>query len=156
MIPLESHMELLWWHWLVVGLLLVLVEVATPGGFFVIFFGVAAIIIGALAGLGLAGPVWMQLLMFSVLSVVSLALFRARLLKMFQHDPQAPEVDSLVGEIGQLEGAIAPGQIGRIEVRGTAWSARNATALELARGMRCRVVRVNGLMLEVEPEGARS
>ena len=149
-------MELLWWHWLVVGLLLVLAELATPGGFYVIFFGLAAIIVGALTALGVGGPVWMQILMFSVLSVVSLVLFRARLLEMMQVDPQAPAVDSLVGEIGQLEGAILPGQIGRIEVRGAAWTARNATSSELPRGMRCRVVRVNGLMLEVEPEGARS
>ena len=153
---MEFPLELLWWHWLVIGLLLVLAELATPGGFFVIFFGVAALIVGALAGLGVGGPMWVQLLMFSVISVVSLLLFRTRLLKAMQVDPQAPEVDSLVGEIGQLEGAIAPGQIGRIEVRGAAWTARNATASELPRGMRCRVVRVNGLMLEVEPEGARS
>ena len=153
---MEFPMELLWWHWLVIGLLLVLAELATPGGFFVIFFGFAALIVGALAGLGLGGPIWTQLLMFSVLSVVSLLLFRTRLLKSMQVDPQAPEVDSLVGEIGQLEGAIAPGQIGRIEVRGAAWNARNATGVELPRGTRCRVVRVNGLMLEVEPEGARS
>ena len=149
-------MELLWWHWLVIGLLLVLAELATPGGFFVIFFGVAALIVGALAGLGIGGPMWVQLLMFSVISVVSLLLFRSRLLKSMQVDPQAPEVDSLVGEIGLLEGAIAPGQIGKIEVRGSAWTARNATSLEIPRGMRCRVVRVHGLMLEVEPEGARS
>ena len=153
---MEFPMELLWWHWLVIGLLLVLAELATPGGFFVIFFGVAALIVGALAGLGVGGPMWVQLLMFSVIAVVSLLLFRSRLLKSMQVDPQAPEVDSLVGEIGQLEGAIAPGQIGRIEVRGAAWTARNATSSEIPRGMRCRVVRVNGLMLEIEPEGARS
>ena len=153
---MEFPVELLWWHWLVIGLLLVLAELATPGGFYVIFFGLAAIIVGLLSALGVAGPMWTQLLMFSVVSVVSLVLFRARLLAMMQVDPQAPAVDSLVGEIGQLEGAIAPGQIGRIEVRGAAWTARNATSIELPRGMRCRVVRVNGLMLEVEPEGARS
>jgi hypothetical protein len=149
-------MELLWWHWLVIGLLLVLAELATPGGFFVMFFGVAALIVGALAGLGIGGPMWVQLLMFSVISVVSLLLFRTRLLKSMQVDPQAPEVDSLVGEIGLLEGAIAPGQIGKIEVRGSAWTARNATLSEIPRGMRCRVVRVKGLLLEVEPEGAPS
>ena len=149
-------MDLVWWHWLVVGLLLVLVELATPGGFFMIFFGIAALIVGLMAGAGFGGPVWMQLLMFSVISVASLMLFRTRLLKWMQVDPQAPEVDSLIGEIGQLEGAIGPGQMGRIEVRGAAWSARNATALELPRGMRCRVVRVKGLTLEVEPEGVHS
>ena len=153
---MEFPMELLWWHWLVIGLLLVLAELATPGGFYVIFFGLAAIIVGVLAALGVGGPTWTQLVIFSVVSVVSLVLFRSRLLAMMQVDPQAPAVDSLVGEIGQLEGAIAPGEIGRIEVRGAAWTARNATSSELPRGMRCRVVRVNGLMLEVEPEGARS
>jgi membrane protein implicated in regulation of membrane protease activity len=153
---MELPMELLWWHWLVIGLVLVMAELATAGGFFVIFFGFAALIVGALAGFGVGGPMWTQLLTFSLLSVVLLLLFRTRLLKRVQHDPQAPEVDSLIGEIGQLEGAIAPGQIGRIEVRGAAWSARNATTSEIPRGARCRIVRVNGLMLEVEPEGVHS
>ncbi len=149
-------MELLWWHWLVIGLLLVLVELATPGGFFVIFFGVSAIIVGALAGFVLAGPVWTQLLLFSVLSVVSLVVFRSRLLKAVQPNPQRPEVDTLVGEIGHVEAPIAAGEIGKVEVRGAAWSARNTTSSTLMRGVRCRVLRVDGLMLDIEPEGAHS
>jgi membrane protein implicated in regulation of membrane protease activity len=149
-------MELLWWHWLVIGLLLVLVELATPGGFFVIFFGLSALIVGALAGFGLAGPVWTQLLLFSVLSVASLVLFRARLLRAFQRDPQRPAVDTLVGEIGHVDFTIEPGQVGRIEVHGAAWSARNTSSSALPTGMRCRVVRVKGLMLDIEPEGAHS
>ncbi len=149
-------MELLWWHWLVIGLLLVLVELATPGGFFVIFFGISALIVGALASFGMAGPVWMQLLLFSILSILSLVLFRSRLLKAIQDDPQRPEVDALVGEIGHVDGAIAPGGIGKIEVRGAAWSARNISSTTLARGVRCRVLRVDGLTLDIEPEGAHS
>lgn len=149
-------MELLSWHWLVLGLLLVLTELATPGGFFVIFFGVSALIVGALAKLGMAGPVWTQLLLFSVLSIILLVLFRSRLLKAIQNDPQRPEVDALVGEIGQVEVPIAAGEIGKIEVRGAAWSARNTTSSTLGRGTRCRVLRVDGLMLDIEPEGAHS
>ncbi len=34
-------MDILWWHWLVLGLFLVLVELAAAGGFYVIFFGVS-------------------------------------------------------------------------------------------------------------------
>lgn len=149
-------MELLWWHWLVIGLLLVLAELATPGGFFVIFFGVSALVVGALAGFGLAGPVWTQLLLFSVLSVLSLVLFRSRLLKAIQRDPQRPPVDSLVGEVGKVDADIPPGEIGKIEVHGANWSARNATSAVLPRGMRCKVVRVKGLLLDVEPEGVHS
>lgn len=149
-------LTLLWWHWLVLGLLLVLAELATAGGFFVIFFGIGALIVGILAGFGVAGPPWVQLLLFSVISVSSLVLFRSRMLVWFQLDPQRPEVDTLVGEIGVVNDEVAPDGIGRVEVRGSAWSARNVSHSALPRGTRCRVVRVDGLMLEIEPEGAHS
>ena len=55
-----------WWLWLLVGLALLGVEMLTPGGFFTIFFGVAAIVVGVLSRFGLAGPPWMQWLLFSV------------------------------------------------------------------------------------------
>ena len=149
-------LTLLWWHWLVIGLLLVLAELATAGGFFVIFFGIGALIVGIMAGLGIAGPLWTQLLLFSVISVLSLALFRSRMLTWFQLDPQRPEVDTLIGEIGVVNDVVAPDAIGRVEVRGSAWSARNVSHVMIARGTRCRVVRVDGLMLDIEPEGAHS
>jgi hypothetical protein len=148
-------MTILWWHWLVLGLLLVLAEMATAGGFYIIFFGIAAVVVGILAGLELAGPVWMQLLLFSVLSVGSLLLFRTRLLRLFQLVPQVPTVDALVGEIGKVIDELAPGGVGKVELRGSAWSARNGSSVALPRGSRCRVVEVDGLMLLVEPEGAR-
>lgn len=149
-------MTVLWWHWLVLGLLLVLAEMAVAGGFYFIFFGAAAIVVGLLASFGLAGPFGLQLLLFSVLSVGSLALFRSRLLHWFQREPQSPPVDTLVGEIGTASEDLTPGSVGHIELRGTSWTARNATATVVARGTRCRVVRVDGLTVDVEPEGGRS
>lgn len=41
-------MDIQWWHWLVFGLVLVLAEVATAGGFYIIFFGIGAIVVGLL------------------------------------------------------------------------------------------------------------
>ena len=61
-----------WWQWLVLGLVLVALEMAASGGFYVIFFGIAALAIGGLHLFGLAGPAWFQFLLFSVLSVASL------------------------------------------------------------------------------------
>jgi len=149
-------MSLLWWHWIVVGLLLVLGEIASAGGFYVVFFGIAALLVGILSAFGLAGPGWAQFLLFSILSVGSLAMFRSRLLKWMQLDPQRPAVDPLIGEIGVAQEEITAGGVGRLELRGTAWSARNATSAPLPHGTRCRVVRVEGLMLHVVPEGGRS
>ena len=51
-------MDILWWHWLVLGLLLVVVELVSAGGFYIIFFGVGALIVGLLSASGAAGPGW--------------------------------------------------------------------------------------------------
>jgi membrane protein implicated in regulation of membrane protease activity len=142
-----------WWHWLVLGLILVLLEMAASGGFYVIFFGVAAIVISGLHLFDLAGPIWFQLLLFSLLSVGALLFFRAPLLRLMQPDSPADR-DSPVGDIAIPQEDIAPGAVGRAELRGTVWSARNLGSAVLARGQRCRVVQVDRLMLFLEPEGA--
>ena len=69
-------MAIVWWHWLALGLILIALELAASGGFYIIFFGVAAVVVAALSLLGLGGPTWVELLLFSVLSVVSLLFFR--------------------------------------------------------------------------------
>ena len=42
-----------WWTWLLLGLVLAALELATPGGFFILFFGLGAIVVGILELLGL-------------------------------------------------------------------------------------------------------
>ena len=148
-------MDILWWHWLVLGLVLVVAEMAAAGGFYIIFFGLGALVVGVLAGLGLAGPPWMQFLLFGGFSVAGLMLFRGSLLKRFQVDPQAPKIDTLVGEVAVATEDFGPGGIGRVELRGSAWSARNEAGVAVLRGARCLVTRVEGLMLHIVPEGAR-
>jgi membrane protein implicated in regulation of membrane protease activity len=144
-----------WWHWLALGLILVALEMAASGGFYVIFFGIAALAIGGLRLFDVAGPAWFQVLLFSVVSVGSLLLFRSRFLRWMQLDKPGDDVDSLVGEIAVPLEDIAPGAVGRAELRGTVWSARNAARVPVIRGARCTVVRVDRLMIFLEPEGAR-
>jgi membrane protein implicated in regulation of membrane protease activity len=143
-----------WWQWLALGLVLVLLEMAASGGFYVIFFGIAALTIGALHLLNLAGPVWFQLLMFSVLSVGSLLVFRNPMIRWLKLDQGAADVDTLAGEIAVPLEDIGPGKVGRVELRGTIWTARNTSGGAITRGRRCSVVRVDRLMLFIEPEGA--
>ncbi len=143
-----------WWHWLAVGLLLVALEMATPGGFFVLFFGVAALVVGVLVALDLGGPLWVQLLAFSVLSTVSLLLFRNPLLRRMKLDRGTDDLDNLTGEPATAAEDFAPGGNGRVELRGTVWSARNGGQAPIARGARVRVVAVDRLTGVVIPEGA--
>jgi inner membrane protein len=100
-----------------------------------------------LAGLDLIGPPWIQWLMFSILSVAALSLFRRPLLKRLRPATLAQDVDSLVGETAIALEDMAADAIGKAELRGSAWSARNVGGISLTRGQRCRVERVDGLML---------
>jgi hypothetical protein len=139
-----------WWLWLLLGLVLLGVEMLTPGGFFFLFFGVAALVVGCLAGLGVGGPVWAQLVVFSVLSVASLALLRPYLVRWAKSAERPDPVDRLEGESVVLSDDLAPGAFGKAELRGTTWTVRNHDQRPLARGQRARVVRVDGLTLWVE------
>jgi membrane protein implicated in regulation of membrane protease activity len=140
-----------WWLWAALGLVLGAIELATPGGFFVVFFGVAALVVGLgqLAGLGL--PAWGQWLAFPVLAIVALRLFRRPLLARLQ-TPSDGTMDTLVSEIAMPMDTISPGDRGRAELRGTVWSVHNVGAATVAAGQRCRVVAVNGLQLDIRPE----
>ena len=155
-------MTVLWWHWIVLGLLLVVGELATPGGFYIIFFGIAAIIVGFVAALGADRPdSWisslpLHVLLFSTLAVALLLLFRARLLKWFQLEPAGAARRRARGRDGTVTETLTPGSIGKVELRGTSWSARNISSEHSHPGRACRVTGVDGLMLHVGPEGGRS
>ena len=145
-------LTLSWWHWLVIGLVLVALEMAASGGFYVIFFGVAALAIGALRVLGLADTAWQQLLLFSILSVGLLLAFRNPLIHWLKLDQGKADVDSLAGEVALPLDDIAAGEVGRAECRGTIWQARNVSTRTLGRGTRCIIDRVSGLMLFIREE----
>ena len=136
-----------WWLWVLLGFFLLIVELLTPGGFYIFFFGIGAIIVGVLDSLGWAGPDWMQWLFFSLLSVGCLLIFRRPLLRKLRPSKADIPVDSLVGETAHAMEDIAVGGQGKAELRGTAWSARNSGQQPLLRGQRCQVDKVEGLVL---------
>ena len=140
-----------WWIWIVLGLALLLGELITPGGFYILFFGIGAVVVGGLAGFDFAGPAWFQVILFLAVSVVTLWLFRERLLKVTQGSTPH-NVDSMVGETAVIMDEIPSNGIGKAEMRGTSWNARNIGEKPLARGERCRVERIEGLTLFVRGE----
>jgi inner membrane protein len=140
-----------WWMWLAGGLILLVVELVTPSGFFVMFFGLGALTVGVLARLDVVLQPWLQWLLFTATSLVYLLLFRGRLQQRFE-TPPTPPVDALVGELAVPQERLLPGAVGRAETRGSSWTARNDGQHTLEPGQRCRVARVDGLMLGIVPE----
>jgi inner membrane protein len=142
---------MVWWYWLFLGLILAGAEMLSPGGFYLLFFGIAALTVGALAGVGLIGSTWLEWLLFSGMAVVSLLLFRGPLLRMTKQSP-THAVDTMVGEFAVLLDDLPPGHMGKSELRGTTWSTRNEGSAPLSKGQRAIVTKVDGLMLLVRPE----
>lgn len=142
---------MIWWYWIFLGLALAGAELLSPGGFYLLFFGIASIIVGALAGLDVVTAAWLQWLLFSGLAVLSLLLLRGPLLRMTQSQP-AQEMDSMVGEAAVLMENLQPGHTGKAELRGSTWSARNVGTVPLSSGQRAKVAKVDGLTIFVTPE----
>ncbi|HMX93167.1 MAG TPA: hypothetical protein PLY42_17495, partial [Nitrospira sp.] len=75
-----------WWLWAFLGILLLAGEMITPGGFYMLFFGIGALLVGALVGLDVIQSAWMSWLLFSGLSVGSLLLLRPPLRRLMATD----------------------------------------------------------------------
>ena len=139
---------MVWWIWLAAGILLALLELLAGGELWLLFAGIAAIVVGLLAGVGMT-DLAAQFLVFAVLAV-SAFFVRRRLTSSGTAGKVGSE--SLVGEIGPAISTILPATPGNVEFRGSSWPARSATGHVIEAGTVVRVVRMEGITLFVEPE----
>jgi membrane protein implicated in regulation of membrane protease activity len=146
---------MIWWYWILLGLVLAAIELATPGGFFFAFFAVSAVLVGLVELVGLLESDAIQWALFSALSIGALIFFRKPLVDWMERTQQQEAVDSLVGELAVPAAAIPAGEHGRAELRGATWSVRNIDDRALAAGERCRVAGVRGLELDIRSERSR-
>ena len=142
-----------WWLWAFLGLFLLGSEIVTPGGFYMLFFGIGALVVGALVGLGMIQSEWMSWLLFSVFSVASLLILRPTLRRLMTADRgNVSSVDTMGGETAIVLDDLPPGATGKAECRGSTWNAHNAGDKPLLKGQRSRVERVDGITLWIKPE----
>jgi membrane protein implicated in regulation of membrane protease activity len=137
------------WFWLVLGVVLMIAELLLPTGFFMFFFGVGAVLTALLTLLGSLSPT-VQGLAFIVVSLLCVILLRKPLLTKFHFRNRIHTVDSLVGETAKTLETIAPQCMGRVEMRGSTWSAMNTGAEPIPVYGSCRVEKVEGLTLHVK------
>jgi inner membrane protein len=142
-----------WWLWLLLGLALLASEAFTPGTFFVFFFGLSGIAVGLGVWLDPHLPGWLQWFLFALFSVLSVAFLRGPLLRRIMPvQREGLAVDSLIGEVAVPLQDLAPGAVGKAELRGSAWTAKNVDARPLARGERSFVAQVDGLVLSLRAQ----
>lgn len=147
---------MIWWYWMVLGLALLGLEILTLGGlgnFYFLFFGVSAIIVGAIVWLGLSQPDWLQWCLFAVFGIVSLFVLRRSLQqKMSVGETGGEPVDSMVGEVATVLEDLPVQAAGKAELRGSTWTVRNVGQTALTKGQRSQVIRVDGLTLWIKAE----
>lgn len=135
--------------WLVVFVACIVVEIISMG-LTTIWFAGGALIAAVAAVIGT--PLWIQILLFAVVSLVLLYFTRPIAVKYFNKDRVKTNAESLVGkqaivisEIDNLQG------IGQVTVGGQEWSARTtAEGITLPVGSVVTVRSISGVKLMVE------
>jgi membrane protein implicated in regulation of membrane protease activity len=133
--------------WIALAIVAAIVEVSIPH-FGVIFVSLGAVAAALVAAIGLGFSA--QLVVFVVALGVSLVLLRPLFLKQLEAPGVPSRTDTLIGREGVVtESVESRVGTGRVNVGGEDWAARAATSLPV--GTRIRVVRADGLVLEVTP-----
>ena len=138
------------WNWMVLGFLLLTLEVIAPG-VFLLWIGIAALIVGALSLALWDAAFWtwqLQLAIFAVLSVVC-ALAGKRIYDQRKKPSDQPLLNErgaqLIGRIATLTEPIRDGR-GRIQLGDTVW---RVAGPDLPAGQTVRVVRTSGTDLDL-------
>ncbi|HEU0123879.1 MAG TPA: NfeD family protein [Bryobacteraceae bacterium] len=137
-----------WWIWLVAAVVLLIVEVLTPGGFYFVFFGAGALVTALLALAGIDNVLVQSAICLAV-SLSAFAVFRKPLLARFEKGIPSRSVDTLIGETATVAADLHPGEFGQAELRGSNWKVRNISGAAIRAGERCIVEQVDGLTLHI-------
>ena len=141
----------MWLVWLIVSIGLLLLEL-TSGDFYVICFafGAVASIVGAAIGL----PLWAQVLIWAVCSVLCLYFVRPSLVRRLhgKENERKSNVDALVGRQGIVIDTIAAGGFGYVKIDGDEWRSVSADGQEIPVGTTVQVVSRDSIILTVSEE----
>lgn len=139
--------------WFVLLIVFVLAEAATVT---VVSLWFAAGALAALVVSMLSGPVWLQVLVFAVVSVVLLWMLRPIIRKHFNPKLTRTNVDAVIGREATTMVAINNRMAqGKVMLDGMEWSARSTTGEEISENTVVRVDRVEGVKLFVTPVKVR-
>ena len=143
--------QLAWIPWLVLGVVLIVAEIFTLG-FVLLWFGVGAIAAALIGVMG--GGLFLQFLVFAVVSIGLTAMSRTIFSRYFSHDDKnamKSGVDSLPGKVGTVSEA-SKGALNEaaVKVFGSTWTAYPIEGeSELIQGEKVEVVEVRGSSIYV-------
>jgi membrane protein implicated in regulation of membrane protease activity len=138
-----------WWSWGILGFVLLGLELfAIDAQFFLVFAGVAAILVGILGLVGVDLPQWAQWIAFAVLALVAMFTIRRQIYEKLLSKPGA-KVNTDIHQHVVVALALEPGKSARIEYRGSGWTAINVGKESIPAGGEARIESIDGLTLHV-------
>ena len=136
--------------WLALMAIFLIVEAVCAIHLVSIWFAAGALVAAVAAVLN--ASVWLQVLLFLVVSCVILALMWPFVKKFLNPGLQKTNIDSIIGTEGLVTGDIdnltAQGQV---KLSGMEWTARSTSGASIPVGTRIRVDRIEGVKVFVTP-----
>jgi membrane protein implicated in regulation of membrane protease activity len=140
---------MVWWAWCILGVLLLGIELlAVDAQFYLVFAGLAAVLVGLLGLVGLELPIAGQWLLFAVLAVTAMFTLRRPIYAKLMNKPFG-NVSTDVDQRVVLAQELAPGKSCRIEYRGSGWTALNVGDQVIPSGGAARIDSIDGVTLRV-------
>lgn len=137
-----------WWGWITLGGLLLIAELV-GGALYLLFVGIAAILVGILVLLAGDLPLWVHWPIFAALALALLVGLRRH---AHERINRSGGFEAIAGESALVVDEIAPSDYGQASLRGAKWKARNVGQSTLTGGQRARIESVDGLTLELRAE----
>ncbi len=142
--------ELTYWHWWILGIVLIVLEMFAPGAFF-LWMGISAGVVGV-ALLAIPDLGWeYQFMVFAIFSIVAIALWKRYAKKRTEasdHPTLNRRGEQYVGRTFTLEEPIVNG-MGKIRVDDSTWKISGS---DCETGSKVKVIGIDGTILQVECE----
>lgn len=134
--------------WLILVAVMLVIEIFTMG-LTTIWFSLGAVAAAIAAGLG--APLWVQILLFTVVSVVIMILVRPFALKVMDRNCTKTNIDEVIGKQAEvIEPIDNQKEQGKVRFRGVEWMARSVDGSTVAAGDVVTVEEVSGVKLLVK------
>jgi membrane protein implicated in regulation of membrane protease activity len=138
------------WIWVALLILFALIEACTLG-LTTVWFTLSALVMVFLSFLNIPFPV--QVLIFLGISALLLVFTRPLAVKKLKIGRLKTNVDSLAGQHALVIKKISEFEKGEVKIAGQIWTARSEDGSEIAKGVKCEVLRIEGVQAIVRPIG---
>ena len=147
-VQMEWINNIIYWHWLILAVALIILEILMPGAYF-LWMGISAAAVGGAMFIFPEMPLLTQILIFAVLSVITVMIYKT-------HKKKNPVVtdepalnrrgEQYLGRSFTLSEPIVNG-MGKVKVDDSTWK---VTGTDMEVGATVRVVAVDGTTFKVE------